>query len=151
MQCACAILSTVACPALPYFSTLSLFTYFREEKKLMERKMCFHFICNFCLQHSHPEYKRGRLPQIYVRLHVRYPSFMSTYHATWISHRFSKNTQISIFMKIYPVGAGFHADGRTDRHDEANSRFFQFCELAEKLLVYIKAFSGLILSYCVVR
>jgi len=49
--------------------------------------------------------------------------------------RFSKNTQISNFIKIRPVGAElFHADGRldgqTDRHDEANSRFLQFYELA---------------------
>jgi len=35
-----------------------------------------------------------------------------------------KNPQISNFMKIRPVGAELlHADGRTDRHDEANSRF----------------------------
>ena len=35
-------------------------------------------------------------------------------------------------MKIRPVGAElFHADGRTDGHDEANSRFSQnFCERA---------------------
>ena len=32
-------------------------------------------------------------------------------------------------MKICPVGAKlFHADGRTDRHDVANSHFLQFCE-----------------------
>ena len=32
-------------------------------------------------------------------------------------------------MKIHPVGAElFHADGQTDRHDEASSRFSQFCE-----------------------
>jgi hypothetical protein len=32
-------------------------------------------------------------------------------------------------MKIYPVGAElFHADGRTDRHDKANSRFSQIGE-----------------------
>jgi len=36
-------------------------------------------------------------------------------------------------MKIHRMGAElFHADGRTDRHDEANSRFWQFCELAQK-------------------
>jgi len=34
-------------------------------------------------------------------------------------------------MKIRPVGAElFHADARTDRHDEANSLFSQFCESA---------------------
>jgi len=32
-------------------------------------------------------------------------------------------------MKIRPVGAElFHADRRTDRHDEADGRFSQFCE-----------------------
>jgi len=32
-------------------------------------------------------------------------------------------------MKILPVGAElFHAERRTDRHDEAKSRSSQFCE-----------------------
>jgi hypothetical protein len=53
--------------------------------------------------------------------------------------RFSKNALKENFMKILPVEAElFHADGRTDgrterqtgRHDEANSRFSQFCERA---------------------
>ena len=37
-------------------------------------------------------------------------------------------------MKIFPVGAELlHAEsGRTDRYDEANSRFSQFCERALK-------------------
>jgi hypothetical protein len=43
--------------------------------------------------------------------------------------RFLKNPQISNFIKLRPVGAElFHADGRTDGHDEAISRFSQFCE-----------------------
>jgi hypothetical protein len=34
-------------------------------------------------------------------------------------------------MKICPVGAElFHADQETDRHEEANSRFLQFCKNA---------------------
>jgi hypothetical protein len=43
--------------------------------------------------------------------------------------RFSKNTEMQSFMKIRLVVAKFfHADGQTDRYDEANSRFSQFCE-----------------------
>ena len=34
-------------------------------------------------------------------------------------------------MKIRPVGVElFHEEGRMDRHDDANSRFLQFCERA---------------------
>jgi hypothetical protein len=49
----------------------------------------------------------------------------------------SKNTQISNYKKICTVGPElFHAnrwpDRRTGRHDEANSRFSQFCERAQK-------------------
>jgi hypothetical protein len=48
---------------------------------------------------------------------------------------FEKNSQIWNFMKIRPVGAELlHAegqtDGKTDRHDEVNSRFSQFSERA---------------------
>jgi len=50
---------------------------------------------------------------------------------------FSKNNQISNFMKILPVGTEiFHADGRTDRHDETYSRFSQFCEKKPKNITF---------------
>jgi len=59
--------------------------------------------------------------------HEKYPLFFSDL----MKLEFSKNPQISNFMKIRPVGAElFHADGRTDRHDEANIRSSQFCERA---------------------
>jgi len=53
----------------------------------------------------------------------------------FFSTSFRKNTQISNYMKIRPVRAKlFHADGRmdgrTDRYDEANGLFPQFCEWA---------------------
>jgi hypothetical protein len=45
--------------------------------------------------------------------------------------RFSKNTQITNFTKICPMEVDlFHAGGRTDRHNAANSHFSQFCERA---------------------
>jgi hypothetical protein len=44
---------------------------------------------------------------------------------------FKKILRTSNFMEIRHVGAEFsHADRRTDRHDEANGRFLQFCERA---------------------
>ena len=48
--------------------------------------------------------------------------------------RFSIKAEISSSIKIRPVGAKlFHADGRTDRHEEANSRCSQFYDCAQKL------------------
>jgi len=36
-------------------------------------------------------------------------------------------------MNIRPMAAKlFHANGQTDRHDEANSRFSQFCDCSWK-------------------
>jgi hypothetical protein len=73
--------------------------------------------------------------KMYIGLHVKCPLFLSDCNETRILSGFSKNSQISNFMKIRPVEAEFlHADGRTDghtnRHDEANSRFSKFCERA---------------------
>jgi len=40
-----------------------------------------------------------------------------------------RDTKIPNFMKIRPMVTDlFHAGRQTDRHDEANSRFSQFCE-----------------------
>ena len=48
-----------------------------------------------------------------------------------ISHRFSKNNQISNFMEIRTEGEPsrfMRTERRTGRHGEANSRFSLFCE-----------------------
>ena len=52
MQRACAILSSVACLADPYFSTLSRKRYnFRGgEGEITEHKMCLDFLYKFCLK-----------------------------------------------------------------------------------------------------
>jgi hypothetical protein len=70
----------------------------------------------------------------YIGLHVEYPLFLSDFNDTLIFWTdFSKNSQIQDFMKIRPLGAElFHADRLTDRHEEANSRFSQFCEMSLK-------------------
>jgi hypothetical protein len=52
-----------------------------------------------------------------IGLSLKYPLFLSGFNKTSIfATDFFKNTQISNFMKISPVGAElFHADGRTDK------------------------------------
>ena len=51
-----------------------------------------------------------------VRLHVRYPLFLSYFNQTWIFWtEFRKNLQISDFIKIRPVGTDLlHSYGQTD-------------------------------------
>jgi len=75
---------------------------------------------------------REILSKVCVGLHVKYPLFFSDFSETRIfATDFRKNPQISNFMKIRSVGAElFQTDGQTDRHDEANNGFSQFCELA---------------------
>jgi hypothetical protein len=54
-------------------------------------------------------------------------------------------------MKIRPVGAElFHADGRTDRHDEANSCFFAILRtrLKTSLLVLRREIIALYSEIC---
>jgi hypothetical protein len=61
-----------------------------------------------------------------IDLTIRYPLFWS--HGNRLN---KKNKLLYHIMKFRPVGAElFHADGQTDRHDEANSRFSQLCERA---------------------
>jgi hypothetical protein len=64
---------------------------------------------------------------MYTGLNAKYPLFLSDFNETEFSLQIFKNTQISNFMKIRPVGAYMF---RTDRHDKANSRFSQLCERA---------------------
>ena len=68
--------------------------------------------------------------EMYIGLHMKYPLLLSDFNEIFLDI-FSKNTRISNFMKIRPVGAElFHADGQTNRHDEANSPISEFCERA---------------------
>ena len=50
--------------------------------------------------------------------------------------RISRKASVSNLIRIRPVGAElFYADGQTDRRDETNSRFSQFCEKRLKAAV----------------
>jgi len=46
--------------------------------------------------------------------------------------RFSKNTQISNFIKIHPLGAElFHMDGRMDGHEDMTKLIATYCNFAK--------------------
>jgi len=65
---------------------------------------------------------------MYIGLHVKYPLFLPDCNESWIllTDLKKKILKFQFFMKFRPVGAEFHADRRTDRHDEAVSRFSQW-------------------------
>jgi hypothetical protein len=95
--------------------------------------VCFDFLYNFLLQHfSFQEALSKICSKMYSGLHIKYPSFLSdSNEACKVPDRFSKNAEISNFVKIRAVGAELlHAGGRAGAHDEDNNRFYQFCECA---------------------
>ena len=80
MQCACAVSSYVACPAVPQFSTLF---HKRNDfnKKKFEHKMCFDFLYNFYLNISHSKNNSARYHKCVV-VDVKYPLFLSGFIGT---------------------------------------------------------------------
>jgi hypothetical protein len=64
--------------------------------------------------------------KMYIDLRVKYPLFLLDLNETLnFLNRFSKNTDVSNFMRTRSVGAELFMR-TTDRHDEVNSRFSQF-------------------------
>jgi hypothetical protein len=136
MQIACTILSSVACPALRYFSTLSHKRHdFR--KGVLENKIVFFFSLHLLSETF----------LILKKKWVRYdPKCVSVFmqsscHSCQIlmiiefsGQYFEKNTRISNFMNICPVGTElFHADERTDM-TKLSVTFRNFANEINKLL-----------------
>jgi hypothetical protein len=74
-------------------------------------------------------------PKIYIGLHLKYPLFLYDFNETWVfsigfrkypNIKFNENrpSERRVFLRLL-------TDEQTDRHDEANSHFSQFCEPAQ--------------------
>ena len=110
----CIILWSVACPALPYISTLSHKLQDFRGKKLFSTKLSVYLLCeNFLiLRRTQRDTVINvcrfscKVPILLVRFE-RYLNFLQ---------RYLNNTQVLHIMKIRPLRAELiHADGRTDR------------------------------------
>ena len=74
---------------------------------------------------------------MYIGLRVKWPFLFEYFNETNFLDWFSKNTQISNFIKIRPVGAElFHTDGQTDM-TKLTVAFRNFAKVLKK----IEAFS----------
>jgi len=110
------ILSSVACLSLPCIFTLSHKGQDFRKKKDIEHKMCA-FIFSTILSENFPILE-GIQGGIMINVH-RSPRRVPVILVRFLieiefSRRFSKNSQISNFMKIRPVGTElFHVYGRT--------------------------------------
>jgi len=69
------------------------------------------------------------IKKMYIDRHVKYPLHFSDFNQTWIfSTDFEKILMFKISWKS--VQWELSCSMRTDGHDEADSRFSQFCERA---------------------
>jgi hypothetical protein len=111
------ILSPVACPAVPYFSTLSHKRHdFQEKKKLFNMKCVFWFSLQLL---SETFLILRKIQRDIINVHRSSPKvpviLVRFYWNLNFLDRVLKNAEISNFMKIRPVGAElFRADWQTD-------------------------------------
>jgi len=66
---------------------------------------------------------------MYIGLHVKYSSLLPDFNENWnFFNIYSKNVEISDFMKIHPVGAKLsHVDGQTVRQTDMTKLTVTVC------------------------
>ena len=130
MQCACAILSFVACPALQYFSTLSQKRHdFR--RNVIEHQMCSDFLYKFCIKHfSFWEEVSEIWSKMCIGLHVNCPLFLSDANEAWIFSTYIWKSSNSKFNENLSSWSRIVLCGRTDRQTNRQSRRSKYSRFA---------------------
>jgi len=112
------------------FFTLSHKRYDFWGKKLLNTKCVFWLCLKFCVKHlAFWEECSEILSQMYIRLRVKYPLFLSDFNDTRIFLMyFRKIMKCQLSWKSVQWEASCFM--RMDGHDAASSRFSRFCESA---------------------
>ena len=136
-------LSSVAYLVVLYIFLFSKLSHKRHNfrESVIEHKMCvFILSTTFVWNIYHSRKKWSRYDQKFTLVHVKLPLFLPDFYENLISSTdFRKILKYRMLEKAGTVGAElFRADGRTDRHDEANSCFSQFCERSWKRTFSLK-------------
>jgi len=85
MECVCAILSSLGCPALLYLSTLPRkWQHFRKKKKVTHIKWVFCFSLQLVSEtFLILKITKGDMIKMHVGLHAKYRLFLSDFNGTW--------------------------------------------------------------------
>jgi hypothetical protein len=111
----------------------------------------FWFYLQLCLKYLLIQEEPNKIrSKIYIGLHVNYSLFWSDFNKTWISQwYFRKNTEISNFMKIRPVGAElFHANLRLEGQTNMAKITVAFCNLLSQFQSCQLLWQSWVKSYC---
>jgi hypothetical protein len=123
------MLSSVACMAPSYFSTLSSHKPHDLRKTLIEHKMCvLIFSTTFVWNISHSKKKSGRYYHKCTQMFMYSIHYSCLTYETWIFWRIFKKYSNIKFRKKWDPSHSRLVDGQRDRHHKANSRFFFFFE-----------------------
>ena len=121
------IWSSVACLAVQYFT--HLINGILVEKNYWTWNVWFDFLDTFFLKHYAVCEELSEIwTKLHICLHVKDPLFLSDFNERWI---FSTHIRKIRIYQIWWKSVHWEASStRTNRHDEANSLFSQFCEHA---------------------
>jgi hypothetical protein len=115
MQCACAILSSVACPALQHFSTLSHKRHDFRKKKVIVHEVCVWIFFTTIVWNIFHSKNNSEIWKNYISLYVKYLLFLSSFIETWISStEFQELLKYKISRKSaqWEMSSSMRTDGR---------------------------------------
>jgi hypothetical protein len=92
---------------------------------------CFYVQILCDISHCKKKWERYGDKHTYIGLYLKYPLFLSNFIEMWnFATDVHKTPEYQISWKsvTWKQSCSMRTDGRTDRYDEADCRYLQFCE-----------------------